>query len=65
MAAIGQFVQVNLVGQQLPLAVPGPDPAVYGSSAATTTVTGADSFTAGGLSRASAIQRCADTQSCR
>ncbi len=54
MAAVGEFVQVDLLGQEPPVAVPTRNAAVIGSSAATTTVTGADSFITGGLSSASA-----------
>ena len=54
MAAVGELVQVDVVGQELPVAVAAAGAGVAGSSAATTTVTGADSCTAGGLSRASA-----------
>ena len=55
MAAVGELVQVDVLGQELPVAVAARGYcAVLGSSAATTTVTGADSFTVGGASRASA-----------
>jgi len=53
-AAIRQLVQVHVLGQQLPVAVSALVRRRARSSAATTTVTGADSFTAGGVSRASA-----------
>ena len=60
-AAVGELVQLDMLGQQLPIAVPFANPAVAGSSAATTTVTGADSRSGGGLSRTSARYRFADT----
>ena len=54
-AAVGELVQVDALGKQLPVAVAADGyPAVLGSSAATTTVTGADSRVVGGASSASA-----------
>jgi hypothetical protein len=47
-------VQVDMLGQQLPVVVSAPECGCGGSSAAPTTVTGADSLNEGAESTASA-----------
>jgi hypothetical protein len=53
-AAVADFVQLDVFGQQLPVAVPSWNADLIRSSAATMRVSGADSFVTGQLSRSSA-----------